>query len=351
MRVKFLLTSSLLAVFGVVSLSVFCVSPALAAGGAYAIVDHWKIGGDGGWDYLLADPSMHVLYITHGTQVDVVDTTTGKKVGAITGFKGTHGIALDTDGKVGFISGGAGNEVVAFDRKTYARIASIPAGQNPDGILFESVTKTVWAFNGRSSDATVIDAATMKVVATIKLSGKPEFPVADGAGHVFVNIENKNSVTRLDAKTLAVTADWPLAGCQSPSGHAIDAANHRMFEVCDGGVMTVTDTETGQQIAKASIGDGPDAAGFDAKNQVAFSSNGDTGTLSIVSTKAGDGYKTIQTLPTQKGARTMAFDAGTGRVHVVAAEYGPAPAATAQNPRPRPAVVPGSFTVIVVARQ
>jgi YVTN family beta-propeller protein len=350
MRVKSYLVSSLLAVFALLSAGV-CASPALAADGPYAIVDHWKIGGDGGWDYLLADPSMHVLYITHGTQVDVVDTTTGKKVGAITGFKGTHGIALDPDGKVGFISGGAGNEVVAFDRKTYERIASIPAGQNPDGILFEPVTKTVWAFNGRSSDATVIDAATMKVVATIKLTGKPEFPVADGAGHVFVNIENKNSVTRLDAKTLAVTADWPLAGCESPSGHAIDAAHHRMFEVCDGGVMTVTDTETGKQISKASIGDGPDAAGFDAKNQIAFSSNGDTGTLSIVSTKAGDNYKTIQTLTTQKGARTMAFDAGTGRVYIVAAEYSPAPAATAQNPRPRPAVVPGSFTVIVVGRK
>ena len=350
MRIRSFLAPSLPAVLALLCLG-FHAAQALAAGGPYAIVDHWKIGGDGGWDYLLADPSMHVLYITHGTQVDVVDTTTGKKVGSITGFKGTHGIALDMDGKVGFISGGAGNEVVAFDRKTYARIASIPAGQNPDGIVFEPVTKTVWAFNGRSSDATVIDTATMKPVATIKLAGKPEFPVADGAGHVFVNIESKNSVTRLDAKTLAVTADWPLAGCESPSGHAIDAAHHRMFEVCDGGVMTVTDTETGKQIGKAAIGDGPDAAGFDAKNQVAFSSNGDTGTLSIVSTKAGDNYKTIQTLATQKGARTMAFDAGNGRVYIVAAEYGPAPAATAQNPRPRPAVVPGSFTVIVVERQ
>jgi len=245
----------------VLTVSIFCGSPAVAADGAYAIVDHWKIGGDGGWDYLLADPSAHVLYITHGTQVDVVDTTTGKKIAEIAGFKGTHGIALDTEGKVGFISGGAGNEVVAFDRKTYARIGSIPAGQNPDGILFEPVTKTVWAFNGRSSDATVIDASSMKVVATIKLAGKPEFPVADGAGHVFVNIENKNSVVRLDAKTLAVTAEWPLAGCESPSGHAIDAVHHRLFEVCDGGVMAITDSETGKQIAKASIGDGAGCGG------------------------------------------------------------------------------------------
>ena len=351
MRVKSQLTSSFLAACVLFSASTLFVPQAFAADGPYSVVDHWKIGGEGGWDYLLADPSMHVLYITHGTQVEVVDTTTGKKVGAITGFKGTHGIALDTDGKVGFISGGAGNEVVAFDRKTYARIASIPTGQNPDGILFEPVTKTVWAFNGRSSDATVIDAASMKVTATIKLSGKPEFPVADGAGHVFVNIEAKNSVVSLDARKLAVTAEWPIAGCESPSGHAIDTAHHRIFEVCDGGVMAITDYETGKQLAKAKIGDGPDAAGFDPRNQVAFSSDGETGTLSVVSTKPGDNYKTIQSLSTQKGARTMAFDAGTGRVYIVASEYGPAPAVTAQNPRPRPTPIPGSFTVIVVARQ
>ena len=351
MRVKFLASTSLLAFLVLLVGVLVSAPPAFAADGPYAIVDHWKIGGDGGWDYLLADPSAHVLYITHGTQVEVVDTNTGKKIAAITGFKGTHGIALDIDGKVGFISGGAGNEVVAFDRKTYARIASIPTGQNPDGILFEPVTRTVWAFNGRSSDATVIDAATLKPVATIKLSGKPEFPVADGAGHVYVNIENKNSVVALDAKKLAVTAEWPLAGCESPSGHAIDTPHHRLFEGCDGGVMAITDYETGKQIAKARIDDGPDAAGFDPKNQIAFSSNGDTGTLSIVSTKTGDNYKTIQALPTQKGARTMAFDSGTGRVYLVGAEYGPVPAATAQNPRPRPAAIPGSFTVIVVARK
>ena len=216
MRVKSQLTSSFLAACVLFSASTLFVPQAFAADGPYSVVDHWKIGGEGGWDYLLADPSMHVLYITHGTQVEVVDTTTGKKVGAITGFKGTHGIALDTDGKVGFISGGAGNEVVAFDRKTYARIASIPTGQNPDGILFEPVTKTVWAFNGRSSDATVIDAASMKVTATIKLSGKPEFPVADGAGHVFVNIEAKNSVVSLDARKLAVTANGRSPAASRP---------------------------------------------------------------------------------------------------------------------------------------
>lgn len=340
--------ASLLAVF---ALAFFAPAAFAAADGPFAVVEHWKLGGEGGWDYLLADPSMHVLYVTHGTEVEVVDTTTGKKIATIAGFKGTHGIALDTEGKVGFISGGAGNEVVAFDRHTYARLASIPTGQNPDGIVFEPVTKTVWAFNGRSSDATVIDAATMKPVATIKLSGKPEFPVVDGAGNVFVNIETKNSVVRLDARARAVSAEWPLAGCESPSGHVIDAATHRLFAVCDGGVMTITDSTTGKQLGKARIGDGPDAAGFDAKHQLAFSSNGDTGTLSIVDIKPGDGYKTIETLPTQKGARTMAYDDGNGKIYLAAAEYGPTPAPTAQVPHPRPTVLPGSFTILVVGRK
>ena len=339
--------------------SVLFAAPALvplgnamsAAGqtGPYSVIDQWKIGGEGGWDYLTADPGMHVLYLTHGMRVEVIDTTTGKAVGAITGLKGTHGVALDTDGKYGYISEGAGNNVVVFDRKSYEKVKSIPAGQNPDGILFEPVTKTVWAFNGRSNDATVIDTGKMAVVSTIKLSGKPEFPAADGKGTVFVNIETKNSIVKLDAKGLKQTAEWPLAGCDSPSGLAIDTAHGRLFSVCDGKKMAVTDTGSGKVLKLVTIGDGPDAAGYDAKNQVAFSSNGD-GTLTVVNTK-NDSFNVIQNVTTQKGARTMAFDEGTGRVYLVAAENGPKPAATAENPRPRPSIVPGSFTVLVVGRK
>jgi YVTN family beta-propeller protein len=327
--------------------------PSLALGavpsGPYAVVDTWTIGGEGGWDYLLADPSAHVLYVTHGPRVEVLDTTTGKVIGAITGLKGTHGVALDPDGEVGYISDGGANAVVVFDRKTFAKVGSIAAGMNPDGIAFEPVTKTVWAFNGRSSDATVIDAATRKVVATIKLSGKPEFPQADGKGTVFVNIETKNTVARLDAKTLKQTAEWPLAGCESPSGMAIDTAHRRLFSVCDGKVMAVTDADSGKQLKQVAIGDGPDAAGYDAQNDLAFSSNGE-GTLTVVNTKGG-AYNVLQTVTTQKSGRTMAFDSSTGRVYVVVAEMGARPAATAENPRPRPAVVAGSFKVLVVARK
>jgi YVTN family beta-propeller protein len=323
---------------------------AFGAAGPYSVVDKWVIGGTGGWDYLLADPSMHVLYLTHGTRVEVVDTTTGKAVGAITDLKGTHGIALDADGKYGYISDGGANAVVVFDRKTYAKVNSIATGTNPDGIAYEPVTKTVWAFNGRSNDASVIDTGKMAVVATIKLSGKPEFPAADGKGTMFVNIETKNSIVKLDAKALKQTAEWPLTGCESPSGLAMDTTHRRLFSVCDGKKMAVTDADSGKVIKLADIGEGPDATGYDAKNQVAFSSNGQDGTLTIVNTK-GDSFDVIQTLETQKSGRTMAFDSGTGRVYIVAAEIGPKPAPTPDRPNPRASMVPGTFSVIVVGRK
>jgi DNA-binding beta-propeller fold protein YncE len=192
--------------------------------GKFEIVDHWKIGGDGGWDYLLADPTAHVVYVTHGPRVEIVDTKTGKSAGALTGFKSTHGVALDQAGKFGYVSDGAGNAVWVFDRHTYQMGASIPVGTNPDGIVFEPTTKTVWAFNGRSNDATVIDADSQKVVDNIKLSGRPDFPTIDGKGNLYVNSDNKNSIVKLDAKTKSVVAEWPLAGCESPSGMAIDTA-------------------------------------------------------------------------------------------------------------------------------
>ena len=319
-----------------------------AAQGPYHVVDHWKIGGTGGWDYLLADPDAHRLYITHGPTVEVLDTGTGKFVGSIAGLGGTHGIALDSEGRFGYISDGRANAVVVFDRKTLAKVASIPAGTNPDGITYEPVTKTVWAFNGRSQNVTVIDTASRSVVATIALPGKPEFPQPDGKGHVFDNIEDKNVVVALDARSKTLTGTWPLTGCDSPSGMAIDPAHHRLFSVCDGKKMAVVDTDSGKQIGTASIGDGPDAAGYDAKAQLAFSSNGQSGTLSVVD--AAHGFKTIEDLPTQKGARTMTYDAATDKVYVVTADFGARPEPTTENPRPRPAILPDSFQVVVIGR-
>lgn len=249
----------------------------------YHVIDHWKIGGEGGWDYLTEDASAHRLYVTHGPRVEVLDSTTGKPVGAITGLHGTHGVALDTDGKYGYISDGGGNAVVVFDRSTLATVATIPAGTNPDGIVFDPATKTVWAFNGRSHNVTVIDAATQKVSDTIALPGKPEFPVADGRGHIFDNIEDKSEVVRIEARSKSISGEWP-AGCDSPSGLAIDAAGKRLFAVCDGEKMSVLDTESGKVLATPAIGSGPDAARWSAKNYYAFAST--TTAFSLWSTRA-----------------------------------------------------------------
>src|ERR1017187_3614468 len=299
-------------------------APLLLAGQQpYHVIDHWKLGGEGGWDYLLADSAAHRLYITHGPRVEVLDTTTGKPVGAITGLHGTHGIALDTDGKLGYISDGGGNAVVVFDRSTLATVATIPAGTNPDAIVFEPATQTVWAFNGRSKDVTVIDAATRKVVATIPLPGKPEFAVVDGKGILFDNIEDKNLIVRLDARTNKLTAEWPLTGCDSPSGLAFDVAGGRLFPVCDGKHMAVIDSSTGKVLANPAIADGPDAAGWDASHKLAFASCGE-GILSVIDA-ATPGYPTLESLPTQRGARTMTYDPATDRIYLVAAEFGPRP--------------------------
>jgi YVTN family beta-propeller protein len=322
--------------------------PSVSAQQPYKVLDRWKVGGDGGWDYLLADPPAHRLYMTRGARVDVVDTQTGKLSGSIGGLHGTHGIALDTAGKLGYISDGGGNAVVVFDRATLATVATILAGTNPDAIVFEPATQTVWAFNGRSKDATVIDAATRKVVATIPLPGKPEFAVVDGQGLVFNNIEDKSEIVRLDAKTNKLTAEWPMTGCDGPSGLAFDVAGSRLFPVCDGKKMGVVDSKTGKVLATAEIGTGPDAAGWDAAHKLSFASCGE-GVLSVIDAGAA-GYPSIETLATQRGARTMAYDAAADRIYLITAEFGPRPEPTAENPRPRPALIPGSFVVLVVGR-
>jgi YVTN family beta-propeller protein len=345
-----LLSSVLLAA---VTLCGMLVAPAYLAAQQpqqpYKILDHWKLGGEGGWDYLLADPPAHRLYLTRGARVDVADTRTGKLVGSIAGLHGTHGIALDDAGKFGYISDGGGNAVVVFDRATLAVVATIPAGTNPDAIVFEPSTETVWAFNGRSKDATVIDAATRKVVATIPLPGKPEFAAVDGQGTIYNNIEDKNEIVRLDAHARKLTAEWALTGCESPSGLAFDVVGGLLFSVCDGKKMAVTDAKSGKVLANPAIGDGPDAAGWDAKHKLVFSSNGGSGTLTVIDAKA-PGYPAIEELATQRGARTMAYDSAADRIYLVTAEFGPRPAPTPENPRPRPAIVPGSFVVLVVGR-
>jgi YVTN family beta-propeller protein len=333
----------------------------LGSGGAAAaatppadleVLQHWKLGGVGGWDYLTLDTAGQRLFLSRSDHVDVVNTDSGKIVGTIPNTQGVHGIALAEDLNRGYTSNGRGDSVTVFDLATLKVIKEAPvSGHNPDAILYEPTGKHVFTFNGKSKDVTVLDATSLAVVATLPVPDKPEFAADDGAGHIFVNIESEaGQMVVIDSRTLTIKATWPLPGCATPSGLAIDRAHHRLFSVCDDKVMAVTDSETGKQVAKLKIGDGPDAAAFDAKRGLVFSSNMD-GTLSVIKQDSPDHYTVGTAVATQKGARTMALDPAHGKVYLVSAEFGPPPPATAASPHPRPTPLPDTFTVLVVAQR
>jgi len=329
------------------ALVTFSALPVLAQ--SYKVTGSINIGGNGGWDYLTADSENQRLYVSHGNEVVVVDPDSEKVVGHIAGLNRIHGIAVANDLGLGFISDGGSNEVVAFQLQNLAVKQKIKAGTNPDGVVYDSVSKRVFAFNGRSGDATAIEGATGDVAGTIKLGGKPEFPVSDGNGSVYANIEDKSEIVRIDSKKLTVTSHWSLSPCESPSGLAIDHANRRLFAVCDNKMMAVVDADSGKVLATPAIGEGPDAAGYDPGKRLAFSSNGESGTLTIIREDGDDKYSEAGTVKTAPGARTMALDEKTHKIYLSTASFGPPTAATPSGARPRPTIVPGSFKLLVVS--
>jgi DNA-binding beta-propeller fold protein YncE len=260
---------------------------------------------------------------------------------------GVHGIAIAPELNKGFISNGQSNSVTVFDLKTLAKLGEPATGQNPDAICYEPKTQRVFTFNGRSNDSTAIDAKTNEIVATFPLNGKPEFCVADGAGKLYNNLEDKSEVIEIDAAKPAVTRRTSLAPAESPSGLAIDVKNKKLFSVGDNKMMAVTDIATMKVIATPAIGAGPDAAGFDPGTGLAFSSNGE-GTLTIVKLVNGK-YEAVDTVATERGARTMTVDPKLHRVYLLAAEYGPAPEAK-EGKKGRPPVLPDSFHILVVGK-
>ncbi len=316
----------------------------------YSIVARWNVGGAGGWDYLTFDAAGNRLFITRAERVDVLDVKTGTIVGHIPETHGVHGVALAQDLKRGYTSNGKGNSITEFDLETLAAIRTVPiTGDDPDTILYVAASRQLLTFNGHSHDISVFDAKTLAPVTTLKVPGTPEFGADDGAGHVFLNIESEpGQIVRIDMKALKVTDVWTTPGCDSPSGLALDSAQQHLFSVCDHKVMAITDARTGRQVAKVAIGLGPDAAAVDPATGLAFSSNRD-GTLTIVGRDAGGHYKVLQSLATQLGARTMAYDPATRRVYLVTSEFGATPAATPEHPKPRPELKPGTFTVLVAA--
>jgi len=320
-----------------------------AADSGYHVINTYKLGGEGGWDYLTMDSASRRLYISRATHVIVIDADSGKQVGDIADTPGVHGIALAPELGRGFVSAGREGTVVIFDINTLKTISKVKAGENPDAILYDPASKRVFAFNGRSHDATAIDAAEGKVLGTIALEGKPEFAASDRKGMIFVNIEDKSQIDAIDPTKLEVKARWPLAPCEEPSGLAIDAKNHRLFAGCDNKMMAVVDTDSGKVVATPAIGEGVDANAFDPGTSLAFASCGE-GVLTVVKEEASNKFTVVENAKTQQGARTMALDEKTHNVYVVTANFGPPPAATADNPHPRRTILPDSFVVLVLGQ-
>jgi YVTN family beta-propeller protein len=315
---------------------------------SYKVTGTIPVGGPATWDYLMADSPAHLLYVSHGAEVAVIDTASKKVIGSIGGMKRIHGITLDKSQNVGFISDGGSNEVVFFDLKTLAVTKKVTVGTNPDGIVYDNVSRRVFAFNGGTKDATVIEASSGKVAGTIALGGKPEFPVADGKGSIYDNIEDKSEIVRIDSKTLAVKAHWPLAPCESPSGLAFDSEKRRLFAVCDNKMMAIVDADSGKVLATPAIGEGPDAAAFDPGTKLIFSSNGESGTLTVLRESGKNQFSAVQTLPTKDRARTMTIDAATHRIYIPSADFVAASKPAGGGAPKRPASVAGTFKILVL---
>ena len=326
-------------------------SSALAqtAAPGYHVIRRINTGGEGGWDYITVDAEGNRLFLSRGTHAMVIDLGRDSVVGDIPNTAGIHGVALAPDLNRGFTSNGRDSSVTIFDYKTLAPIAVVKIpGRNPDAILYDPATKRVFTFNGGTSNATAIDATNGTVLGTVDLGGKPETAVSEG-GKIYVNIEDKSEIAVFDPKTLAVQARWPLAPCEEPSGLAIDRVHQRLFAGCGNKTMAIVDMRTGKVVASRAVGDGVDAAGFDPGTQLAFTSNGE-GTITVIHEDTPDKYTVVETVPTQRGARTMAVNPKTHRLYTVSADFGPPPPPTADRPRPRPPMIPGTFVVLELDR-
>jgi DNA-binding beta-propeller fold protein YncE len=316
----------------------------------YRLVKKIVLGGEGGWDYFKAEPVTHRVFIARGTHLMVLDPD-GKVVEDVTGIKGSHAVDFAPDLKRIFTSNGSAGSVSMLEQDTLRVIAEVKIpDRDPDAILYEPVSKRIFTFNGEGgNDATAIDAKTGEVLGNIPLGGKPEFAQTDGAGRVFVNIEDQSQIKEIDPKGLKVRNTWPMGTCKEPSGMAIDVAHKRIFSGCHNGITVVVDYSTGKVVTAFPIGQGVDANQFDPGAALVFASCGD-GTITVAHQDSPDKYTVVQTIATQAGARTMALDTANHNIYTVTAERGPAPPATKDNPRPRPSLVPGTFTLLIFSQ-
>jgi len=319
---------------------------ASAAPGAsgYKVIKTVPISGEGGWDYIYVDSEARRIYVSHATQVVVLDADSFEVVGNIPDTQGVHGIAIASDLGRGFTSNGRSNDVTIFDLKTLKTIGTVKTDINPDAIVYDSVSKRVFTFNGRGKNTTAINAADGTVAGTLALGGKPEFAVADGKGSIFVNNEDTSELIQIDSQKITETHRWPLAPCKSPSGLAMDLKNRRLFAVCDEKVMAVMNADTGKVVATPTIGEGVDASAFEPATQLVFASNGE-GTLTVVHEDSPDKYTVVENVPTKRSARTMGLDLKTHNIFLPAADFDP----PAPGER-RGKMKPGSFVLLVLGK-
>jgi YVTN family beta-propeller protein len=324
----------------------------LAAAGPYHVVKRIPIPGDFGWDYITADTEGRRLYVPHGSELVVLDLDAGTTAGKMTGQKDVHGVAVARDVGRGFLDATDPGSVTVFDLKTLAVIEKVRVGDDPNGIIYDPTTHRVFTADRGSKRVTAIDAATAKVVATsADLSGRTEHLAADGAGHVFLNMQDRGTLLKLDARDLTLMEMWSLPGCGQPSSMDIDRVHLRIFIGCRSGELAVVDGATGKIVATQPIGPGVDALEFDAAKGLIFvSTGGGGGVLSIFHQDSPEIYSLVESVKTLPGARTMALDHKSGMVYLPVADLGPVPAATAENPRPRARMVAGSFSVLVVGQ-
>ena len=324
----------------------------VAAAGSYHLIKKIPIPGDGGWDYVAADSEGRRLYVSHDTEIVVLDLDSGAIVGKISGGPDMHGAAIASEFGRGFISESNPGSVLIFDLQTLAKVGEVRVGDDPNGIIYDHLTKRIFTADRGSKRITAIDAKTGKIAGTIEnLGGRTEHLASDESGHVFLNMQDRNTLLKLDAKELKVLETWPTAPCQAPSSMDMDRVHARIFIGCRGaGMMAVVDATSGKIVATNPIGAGVDAAEFDPKTGQVYFSTGADGVLSIFREKSPDQYELVENVKTQAGARTMAVDRKTDKVYVAAAELGPRPAPTPENPRPRPPVIPGTFSVLVIGQ-
>jgi DNA-binding beta-propeller fold protein YncE len=303
--------------FVVLCLPLLAAPPASESG--YKVTRKIEIPGQGGWDYLTIDDAARRLYVSHGTQVEVLDVDSGTIVGKIPNTPGVHGIAVAPELGRGFVSDGQSSTVTVFDLKTLKSLGDVSVGKKPDAIVYDPATSRVFAFNGGSNTASVVSAADAKVVGTIDLGGGPEFAVADGTGYVFNNLEDTSEVVKIDSRKMTVEKRWPTAPCQSPSSLAMDRANRRLFIGCRSRVMAVMNADTGEVITTPPIGDHVDATAFDPESRLVFNSNGE-GTVTVIQQETPDNYSVLQNVKTMPRAKTMALDMKTHQLFLSAAD-------------------------------